>query len=186
MNQVPDDVIERDVCFLHTVYAGCRHCQAKIEQAFGMHSTHSSSIAACKTDGYELHPPRSLKSMHEVLRVAAGRNGKQYIAFTAERNDLAREDIGKPDIVCHCRDHCYVVVQTDHRESFAADGDRMHELDGKMLGVGGRAAVATNEYPVPVMESQRQLQCNLNNCLLLICKESAFHPGAFLRLLDQR
>ena len=64
VNQIPHDVIKRDVRLLYPVNAGGRHSQAIIEQTAGAHLDHLAAVISRETHGTKLHSPRGGESVH--------------------------------------------------------------------------------------------------------------------------
>src|ERR1043165_3114871 len=100
--------------------AGGRDVEAEIRRVMGAHLGHLAAFVSGEPDGRHLHAPRRPEGVQKIFGVAAGRDAEYTIALLTERDDLAREDIVKANVVRHGRDHRHIVRETDGWQRTAA------------------------------------------------------------------
>src|SRR5439155_1497186 len=93
-------------------------------------------------DGSYTHFLRLNKSLHEIVRVPAGRETDQAVSGARLRDQLADKDMLKADVVGYGRHHRSVSRKIDCGQGNAAGRDWMQKLDSNMRRVAARAAVA--------------------------------------------
>ena len=88
---------------------------------------------------------RGIDGAQDIARVAAGGNGQQHVAGLSERGDLLGEHLVKIVIVGDRRQRGRICRQRDRRQGRAFAFKAVQQLAGKMLGIGGRTAVAAGK-----------------------------------------
>ncbi len=143
VGQIPEDVIERDVHFLHAVDGVGVDDQAVVEQAA---AAHRAAVAAGEADGAQPHVARLGEGLHQVVGVAAGGKPHQAVTGARMRFELAGEHVAHADVVAYCGEHGHVHHQIHRRQRRASRRDGMLELHAKVCGVAAGAAVAHGEH----------------------------------------
>src|SRR6478672_9477395 len=137
MNQVPKNVIHDYVAFLYAMNAvGFDH-----ETMIQTDLRHLAAVHPGQADGGYTHLLRLIKGLHEIVRVAAGREADQAVPGAPLRDQLTDKDMLEADVISHGRHHRPVSGQIDCGQRDATSRNRMQKLDSHMRRVAARAAV---------------------------------------------
>src|ERR1041384_7413562 len=126
------------MAFLHAMNAVGFDYQAMIQTDL----RHLATAHPGQADGGYTHFLRLNKSLHKIVRVAAGRETDQAVSGARLRDQLSDKDMLEADVVCYGRHHCPVSRKIDCRQRDATSRDRMQKLDGNVRGIAARAAIA--------------------------------------------
>src|SRR5262245_34013328 len=104
---------------------------------------HLAAIGAGEPDHDHPLVSGSLDCAKHVATVAACRKCEEHVAFTPVSPDLTREDLVVPIVVADRGKRRRVAMQGQRAQRLAVAEKSSSELGRNMLGVGGRAAIAT-------------------------------------------
>src|ERR1700730_10639188 len=146
VHEIPKNVIDRDVAFLNAVDAVGFDDQTMIETE----PRHFSTGVPGQTNGAHSDLLRLAKGVHEVGRIAAGRDADQAVTGPPLGDDLAYENMVKANIVADGRHHRAVASEVDGGQRRPAGRDRVQKLNRNVGSIAARAAIAYIELaPAP-------------------------------------
>src|SRR5690625_5112558 len=96
---------------------------------------------ACQGDDRHFAVVRGFNGVHDVVRIAAGRDGDQNVAGLAQRFDLAPEDSFVSVVIADGGQNGGICVQGDARQGQTLAFKAADQFSDEVLGVGRRAAV---------------------------------------------
>ena len=135
-----EDVLEGEMGFLDVHGGVGRDDDVDVREGF-----HGAAVVAGIGDGVEAEGASEREGANTVLGVTGGGDGEEDVAGLAEGLDLTLEDVIEGVVVADGGEDAGVGGEGDGAEGGAVDGEAGDELGDKVLGIGGRATVATDE-----------------------------------------
>src|SRR5204863_5384282 len=93
-------------------------------------TTHPSQADRCNTHLLCFH-----KSLHEIVRVPAGRDAYQAVPGARLGNNLTDKDMLEADVVGYSGHHCSICGEIDCSQRDTPSRDRVQKLDGDVRRV---------------------------------------------------
>lgn len=142
MHQLPQDVVERLMSFLHHQWIICRDDKAEVQTGLG----EESAITACQPKCQETHATRLTERLQHVGATTIRRKAHGDILPARQNGKPARElrAVGCPAgmIRVWAAEHGAIVGECKGRQCAFADNHRVDKLHGNMLGVCGCGAIS--------------------------------------------
>jgi hypothetical protein len=142
------------------------------------------AVLARERDGQQAQLPGDLEAVHEVRRLPARAEGEGHVARTGQRAELVAEDPGEVTVVGDRREERGVGGQRDRGQTTALLDDRVAELHGHVLGVGGAAAVAHDVESATALEGDGHRARERLDPVRLDAEEPLLDVGALARLAE--
>jgi hypothetical protein len=115
----------------------------------------TAAVLAREGNRQESEVARGLHRLDEVGRVTARADGERHVARLAQDPELIGEHLGEIAVVGDGRDQRLVGGERKRRQRLALLDDRVKELDGHVLRVGGASSVAHAVQPPAPREALR-------------------------------